>query len=90
MQNNSAFKFAPAISHDTKLDVTVADGQTVIKLSTWHDDLGWCGQKTIALEAEMLDELHRVVAAARSKIKAETTQPAASTASNVLRFPATI
>ncbi|MBC7899807.1 MAG: hypothetical protein H7070_07100 [Saprospiraceae bacterium] len=71
MQSNTAFKFAPVFSEEKKVDVSLQDDQTVLKLSTWTDDLGWCAQKTMSLDAEMLDELHRVITAARIKIKRE-------------------
>ena len=69
MQGNTAFKFAPIFSEEKKVDVSLQDDQTVIRLSTWTDDLGWCAQKTMSLDAEMLDELHRLITAARLKIK---------------------
>ena len=68
------------------------DDQAVIKLSTWTEDLGWCGQKTISFDAEMLDDLHRVISAARIKLSRQNTENAepqeASEVSRVLQFPA--
>lgn len=84
MQSNLAQKFLPIVSDDKKLDVSIENDQAVIKLSTWTDDLGWCGQKTLSVDAAMLDELHRVVAAARRKLKAETHSEVTE---NVLQFP---
>lgn len=69
MQNNTAFKFAPVFTDEQKIDVALENGQAVIKLSTWVEDLGWCGQKTIALDTEILDELSRLVTAAKMKLK---------------------
>jgi len=88
MQNNLAVKFAPIVSDEKKLELTLIDKQAIIKLSTWIEDLGWCGQKTLTLEAEMLDDLHRVIASARQKLnskKTETTE--GNKPSNVLEFP---
>jgi hypothetical protein len=68
MQSNTAVKFTPIFSKEKKVEVSLQDDQAVIKLSTWTKDLGWCGQKTLSLDAEMLDDLHRVITAARLKL----------------------
>ncbi len=88
MQSSLATKFSPIFSEEKKLEVSLVDNQAVIKLSTWTEDLGWCGQKTLTLDAEMLDDLHRIIASARYKLNgkkvaaSETANP-----SNVLEFP---
>jgi hypothetical protein len=89
MTGKAAAKFAPIFSEERRIDVSVESGETVIQLSTWTDGLGWCNQKTMMLDAELLDELHRVVSAARRKLKHESDAkaPSPSTA-RVLRFPA--
>jgi hypothetical protein len=89
MQSNTATKFLPIVCDDKKVDVTLSDDQAVIRLSTWTEDLGWCGQKTISLDVDMLDDLHRVITAARLKLnrqKAETGGEE-STGSSILQFP---
>ena len=68
MNRNAAAKFSPIVSDEKRIDVSLTDDQAVIKLSTWVEDLGWCGQKTITVDGEMLDDLHRVIAAARYKL----------------------
>ena len=88
MQTNLATKLLPIVSDEKKLEVSLQDNQAIIKLSTWTEGLGWCCQKTLSLDAAMLDDLHRVIASARYKIKSksvETDEPNKS--SNVLRFP---
>jgi predicted DCC family thiol-disulfide oxidoreductase YuxK len=88
MQSNLATKFSPIVSDEKKLEVSLTDNQAIIKLSTWTEDLGWCGQKTLMLDAEMLDDLHRIIASARyrlNKQKSETAEP--TKAANVLEFP---
>jgi hypothetical protein len=88
MQSNLAVKFLPIFSDEKKVEVSLAEDQAVIKLSTWTEDLGWCGQKTMSLDAEMLDELHRVISAARIRLnrqkseKQEEFEPA-----KVIEFP---
>ena len=90
MQTNLALNFLPIFSDEKKVEVSLQDDQTVIKLSTWTEDLGWCGQKTMSLDAEMLDELHRVIAAARIRInrqKSENQEEIETTTAKVLEFP---
>lgn len=83
MHSNAAHKFAPLVTDDHKIDVSMSGGDTEIKLSGWVEGLGWCTQKTLRVEPEMLDELHRVIAAARVRLRSEQTKETG----NVLRFP---
>ncbi len=88
MQSNLAAQFLPIISDEKKIEVSLTNSQAIIKLSTWTEDLGWCCQKTLSIDAGMLDDLHRVIASARYKLnsrKTENTQM--SKQSNVLEFP---
>lgn len=88
MQANTATKLLPIISDDTKVEVSLEDENAVIKLSTWVEDLGWCGQKTLKIEADMLDDLHRAIASARYKVnKQRVTNGEESTSSRVIEFP---
>ena len=96
MQSNTAVKFTPIFSDEKKLEVSLQDDQAVIKLSTWTEDLGWCGQKTLSLDAEMLDDLHSVITAARLKLNRqkaekradeETENSAENDSAKILRFP---
>lgn len=89
MQSNLAFNFAPAVSGEKRLDVGFENGETVIQMSTFVDGLGWSIQKTIKLDETMLDDLHRVVTAARLKIKRENTDESRpAEPSRILEFPA--
>ena len=90
MQNSTAQEFAPVYSEDRKIEVTLDEGRAQVKLSNWVDGLGWCGQKTLDLDAELLDELHRVVAAARVKLKsaaAELQEDDDILSAKILEFP---
>lgn len=97
MQSNTAVKFSPIFSDEKKVEVSLHDDQAVIKLSTWTEDLGWCGQKTLALDAAMLDDLHRVISAARLKLNRQKAENQANEAASedetasgsavILRFP---
>lgn len=89
MQSNTAVKFLPIFSHEKKVEVSLQEDQAVIKLSTWSEDLGWLGQKTLSLDAEMLDDLHRVISAARLKLNKQKAEHQTETSSaKVLQFPA--
>ncbi len=88
MQSSLATKLLPIVTGDKKLEVSLNDNQAVIKLSTWTEDLGWCCQKTLSLDSEMLDDLHRVIASARYKLKSNgAATPESGEASNILKFP---
>ena len=88
MSASLAVNFLPIFSDEKKVEVSLQEDQAVIKLSTWTEGLGWCGQKTMSLDAEMLDELHRVISAARIRLnrqKSENEEPVES--AKVLQFP---
>jgi len=88
MPSNLATKLLPIVSDEKKLEVSLNNNQAIIKLSTWTEDLGWCCQKTLALDAEMLDDLHRVIASARYKLKSKKNETAeGSRTANLLQFP---
>lgn len=90
MHSNTAIQFLPVISDEKKVEVSLVDDQAVIRLSTWTDDLGWCAQKTMSLDAEMLDDLHRVITAARLKLNREKVENTGETKdSKILQFPST-
>jgi predicted DCC family thiol-disulfide oxidoreductase YuxK len=88
MQSNLATKFLPIVSDEKKIEVSLVDDQAVIKLSTWTEDLGWCGQKTLTIDAEMLDDLHRVIASARYKVNNKKSESSDNfETKKVLEFP---
>lgn len=88
MQTNTATKFLPALSGESRVDLAFDGDETVIQLSTWVEGLGWSTQKTMRLDPMLLDEMHRVITAARTKLrsaKAENGEPFVP--SRVLPFP---
>lgn len=88
MQTNTATKFSPIVSDEKKVELSLEDDKAIIKLSTWTEDLGWCCQKTLPLDAEMLDELHRVIASARYKLKKQNAGVEETTEQiNIISFP---
>lgn len=89
MQTNTAHKFAPVVTDDKRIDLKIEGENAAISLSLWTDGLGWCTQKTMTLDADLLDDLHRVIAAARVKVK-RPIDTETETCSTVLRFPASV
>lgn len=87
MQSNTAVKFLPIYNDEKKVEVSLEQDQAVIKLSTWVEDLGWCAQKTMSLDAEMLDDLHRVIASARYRLNNKNDEPENQESAKVLAFP---
>lgn len=64
------------------------DERIALRYSTWTDGLGWCCQKTIKLDAEHLDDLHRALTLVRHRInrdRAESGQPLQT--AQVIPFP---
>jgi hypothetical protein len=57
---------------DRKIEVSIESSnegdEVVLRYSTWTDGLGWCSQKTIRLESDQLDDLHRALTVARHRI----------------------
>lgn len=57
---------------DKRVEVSLeSDGGTervVLRYLTWTEGLGWCGQKTICLEGDQLDDLHRALTVARHRL----------------------
>ncbi|HEX8719830.1 MAG TPA: hypothetical protein VF736_04255 [Pyrinomonadaceae bacterium] len=45
------------------------DEGVALRYLTWTDGLGWCCQKTIRVEGEQLDELHRAITVARHRFR---------------------
>jgi hypothetical protein len=56
---------------DQKVEVvfepTDGEERVALRYSTWTEGLGWCCQKTIRLEADQLDDLHRALTVARHR-----------------------
>ena len=56
---------------DKKVEVSVEDDSAVIRMSTYADGIGWFVQKTITVDADMLDSLADQLAVARGRIRRE-------------------
>ncbi len=61
----------PSARPDQKVEVIFepaeGDERVALRYSTWTEGLGWCCQKTIRLEGDQLDELHRALTVARHR-----------------------
>ena len=86
MNSDSAIKLSPIYSDDKKLEVSLKEDKAEIKLSTWTEALGWCGQKTLQIDSDMLNDLHRAIAAARYKVNKREIEETPINA-KVLEFP---
>ena len=90
--NQSAARGVRPACPDQKIEVVVESDSGVERVAlrcfTWTEGLGWCAQKTIRLEAEQLDELHRAITAARhglARRRADAGLPHAS--AQIIQFP---
>lgn len=87
MQTNTATKFMPIVSDEKKIDISLSGDDAIIKLSTWTENLGWTCQKTLEVDAKMLDELHRIISAARYKLNKQNFADEKTKSSNIIEFP---
>lgn len=90
MSQNSgkAFKFAPAENGEKRVELGFDGDNTILHLSSWVDGLGWCGEKTMQIEPDMLDELHRMIGAARVRLRQQRLDAnEEASPSKVLNFP---
>lgn len=75
---NAVIQILDSPSDDQKIEVSLEsteDGQRVVlRYSTWTDGLGWCSQKTIRVDADHLDNLHRALTVARHRINRDRAQ----------------
>jgi hypothetical protein len=70
-------------------EITEGEERVALRYSTWTEGLGWCCQKTIRLETDQLDELHRALTVARhrrNRRRAEAGEP--HTPAQVIHRPA--
>ena len=76
----------PVENGEKRLELSLEDNKTVLKLSSWVNGLGWCGQKTMEIDDEMLEEMHRLLGAARVRVRSRQEGPEPEMR-KVLRFP---
>jgi hypothetical protein len=62
--------------------------RVMLRCSTWTEGLGWCSQKTIRLDSEQLDDLHRALTVARHRINLQRVERGQVIESaQVIQFP---
>ena len=90
--NKATVQLPQSPCEDRKIEVSIESGnedqEVVLRYSTWTDGLGWCSQKTIRLESDQLDDLHRALTVARHRInrhRAEAGQ--APEAAKIIQLP---
>ena len=67
----------------------VGDAEVVaLRYMTWTEGLGWCCQKTIRVEEDQLDELHRALTVARHRARRRAAEAGApQTPAQVIQLP---
>jgi len=59
-----------------------------LKYFTWTEGLGWCCQKTIRVDGDQLDELHRAITVARHRVRRQRADDGEATApAQVIQLP---
>jgi hypothetical protein len=71
--HNSTLQVLNSPREDERIEVVIetdagAGERVVLRHSTWTEGLGWCGQKTIRLDSDQIDDLHRALTVARHRI----------------------
>lgn len=69
--HNTAVQPSIASGEDKKVEVNVDGDKAVIRMSSYADGIGWFVQKTITVDADMLDALIDQLSFARGAIKRE-------------------
>ena len=93
--NNAIVQILPSACADQRVEVVIeqresADERVALRYSTWTEGLGWCVQKTIRLDGDQLDDLHRALTVARHRVRRQRAvagQPFTETA-QVIQLPA--
>ncbi len=89
--SNTAAGLSPEkVGKQQKVEVSFEqqDGGIALKYLTWTDGLGWCCQKTIRVEGEQLDELHRAITVARHRFHRQRAEAGeAQTPAQDIQFP---
>ncbi len=53
---------------EVAIEAHAGEERVVLRHSTWTEGLGWCSQKTIRLDSDQIDDLHRALTVARHRI----------------------
>ncbi|HMQ05084.1 MAG TPA: hypothetical protein PKD26_14285 [Pyrinomonadaceae bacterium] len=59
----------PICHGDRRVDLRITSDEAVIRMSRWVDGLGWCGEKTMHMDEALLEDLQKLIAAARIRLR---------------------
>jgi hypothetical protein len=90
--HQATVQILPSPREDERVEVSIepleGSERVVLRYSTWVEGLGWCSQKTIKLDCEQLDDLHRALTVARHRLKRKRAEAGQSSeASQVIQLP---
>jgi hypothetical protein len=70
--HNATVQILQSPTDEQRVEVFIEPGdeaqRVVLRYATWTEGLGWCTQKTIRLDEDQLDDLHRALTVARQRI----------------------
>ena len=87
--NNLASHNTKSAREDQKVEVVIEGADRVaLRYLTWTDGLGWCCQKTLRVDAEQLEDLHRSLTVARHRLnRMRAEEGLASEPAQVIQLP---
>lgn len=90
--NRAAAHVISSGREDRQVEVVIENREgfegVALRLSTWTENLGWCCQKTIRLDAAHLDDLHHAITVARHRLNRQRSEDGTFTpAAQVIQLP---
>ena len=87
--NNAASHSVKSAREEQKVEVVIEGADRVaLRYLTWTDGLGWCCQKTLRVDAEQLEDLHRSLTLARHRLnRVRAEEGLAAEPAQVIQFP---
>jgi hypothetical protein len=80
-------KFQPIVSGEKKLSLSVEGDSVTLSLDTWEEGLGWCTQKTLNFDSDVLEELHGLISAARIRAARNRSEDSGDILGKLISFP---
>jgi hypothetical protein len=79
---------SPLETFEVTVESTGSTDEVVVKYLTWTEGLGWCTQKTLRIDPEQLDDLHRALTVARHRVNARRADRGeGTTTAKVIKLP---
>jgi hypothetical protein len=90
--SSTAAGLSPEKSLGQKVEVSFEQREggvgVALRYLTWTEGLGWCCQKTIRVEEDQLDELHRAITVARHRARRRRAEAGeVTTPAQVIQLP---